>query len=819
MCDGFATSFTNGSTDPDASGLSFIWRFGDGDTSLRISPAHVYPGTGTYSATLVVFTGNGCEDSSSAPVNIWPNPKASYRVSDVCEVDSASFINTSNVSSGVFTTLWKFGDLTTSTREDVRHKYAADGTYNTKVIITSDKGCQDSVSNTVVIHPMPEPNFTFNNQCDGDDVTFVNTTVVTTGTQYTWDFGNGNSTTSENPVYRYLTPGSYNVTLTANTANGCKETSPSKQVIIHPRVNARFATNDVCDNDTMSFVNGSFLSGGTVNYGWRFGDGSPVVVSNNAKHLYDTFGVYTVTMFAATDQGCIDSVKEVVEVFATPIAQHDVVSTCEDEFSTFTNNTIIAPGYGVSYQWDFGNGFTSNLKDPKHQYTKIGNYTSELIAVTRDGCADTSTQNHNIWPVPEAEFKMFGSTSTEVSEVCLLETVNFGELSTIATGKIIDWTWNFGDGSSKTGKTVQKDDYLLAGVYVVTLTVESDSGCFGTTSQKIEILPKPSVSFNFNDTCEGGPVEFRNTSTVDKGQMSFIWDFGDNTKSTLRDPLHTYAEDGSYNVVLYGVSTDGCLDTAGPQAITIHAIPSVAITSDIGRFQFCEGDSAVLSVPLDSTHTYSWTYTDNGIQVIEVGTTNEFTAKRGGTYGVKVTSTEGCTDNNKEVLTMWERPTANAGEDVVISKGYSTQLEGTGGVLYTWSPDTTFVDNALIQNPIVSPPEDQQFQLIVADENGCLDTAFVKVTVDQDYKLEPSDIFTPNGDGVNDVWVIGNISTYPDCKVVIANRWQQVIYTSENYLNDWDGTVNGKELPTGAYSYLIKCGDAKFYTGTVNILR
>lgn len=817
VCDGFATSFTNGSTDPDATGLNFLWRFGDGDTSHRISPAHVYPGTGTYSATLVVYTGNGCEDSASIPVNIWPNPKASYRVSNVCEVDSASFINTSNVSSGTFSTLWKFGDLSTSTLENVRHKYLVDGTYNTKVIITSDKGCQDSVGNNLLIHPMPEPNFNFNNQCDGDDVTFVNTTVVTAGTQYGWDFGNGNSTTSESPVFRYLKPGSYNVTLTATTGNGCKETSPAKQVVIHPRVSSRFAFNDVCDNDSVRFINGSLLSAGIATYEWKFGDGSPSVFSRGAKHLYDTFGVYTVTMIANSDQGCTDSVQQLVEVFATPIAQHAIASGCEKEFSSFLNNTVLPTGFRVNYQWDFGDGFTSNLKSPKHQYSTIGNYVSELIAVTNDGCSDTSRQSHNIWPVPEAEFKMFGSTATEVSEVCLLETVNFAELSTIATGKIIDWTWNFGDGSSKIGKTVQKDDYLLAGVYVVTLTVESDSGCFSNTSQKIEILPKPSVDFNFRDTCEGGPVQFNNTSTVDKGQLSFIWDFGDKSKSTLRDPLHTYVEDGEYNIILYGVSTDGCLDTAGPSKIAIHAIPSVEIASNISRFQFCEGDSIVLSVPLDSTHTYAWTFRDTAITTI--GDASELTVKRGGTFGIQVTSNKGCSDANTEVLTMWERPTADAGDAATISKGYTTQLDGSGGVLYTWSPDTTFVDNSLIQNPVVSPPEDQKFQLIVADENGCLDTAFVQITVDEDYKLEPADIFTPNDDGTNDVWVIGNIDTYPDCKVIIANRWQQIIYTSDSYTNDWDGTVGGKDLPTGAYSYLIKCGDSKFYTGTVNILR
>jgi gliding motility-associated-like protein len=115
--------------------------------------------------------------------------------------------------------------------------------------------------------------------------------------------------------------------------------------------------------------------------------------------------------------------------------------------------------------------------------------------------------------------------------------------------------------------------------------------------------------------------------------------------------------------------------------------------------------------------------------------------------------------------------------------------------------------------------EDENYQLIVEDGNGCKDTDEVFVFVLDDYVLEPSDVFTPNGDGTNDVWIIKNITTYPDCEVFILNRWNQTIYTTKAYKNDWDGTYSGNALPTGAYNYLIKCGNGRVYTGTVNILR
>ncbi|MGB0428823.1 MAG: PKD domain-containing protein [Bacteroidia bacterium] len=809
VCDGFATTFTNGSKSTDASSLSFIWRFGDGDTSQRVAPSHSYASAGTFVATLIAVSANGCTDSTTAPVTIWPKPDANYRVSNVCESDSAEFFNLSTISTGNFTSLWNFGDASTSTKTSPKHKYLTDNTYSTKLIVTSGNGCQDSVSQNLEIYPMPGADFTFTNQCDGDEVDFTNQTAVTTGTQYVWAFGDGFGSTTQNPMHTYASSGTYNASLTATTANGCIETTLPKTVTIFPRVNLNFNVANVCDGDSVSFVNTSFLSAGTAQYAWNFGDGNGVIGQNNAKHLYDTFGVYGVTLYGRTDNNCIDSIKQQVNVYAQPIAKYTVASDCEGNFTDFQNTTVLADGVGVTYIWDFNNGFSSTLASPKHQYQTFGTYNTELVAVTNDGCIDTAKRTHNVWPNPDAAFKTFGSTTNEVSELCIYETANFTDISTIDAGKVINWVWNFGDATSQSGlKTVQKN-YILPGVYEVELVAESDSGCTDAVIQKFEVLPKPDVAFTFKDTCEGFGVQFNNQSTVSKGQMSFTWDFGDNEKSTLREPIHAYATAGTYPVTLIGISTDGCLDTAGPADIVIHEIPDATITSNIGGFEFCEGDSAILSVPEVTGYTYVWSNGDSGPST---------TVKVGGVYEVTITSAFGCTNSSQQLVTVWVRPTANAGEDVTISKGYSTELVGDGGLFFYWSPGQT-LDDSLKQNPIATPLIDETYQLVVEDGNGCLDTASVNVTVEEDYLLEPSDIFTPNGDGVNEFWVIKNITTYPDCELIITNRWQQIIYSTSQYANDWDGTFNGAQLPTGAYNYLIKCGNGRIYTGTVNILR
>jgi len=809
VCNAFATSFTNSSTSPDFSSLSYRWSFGDGDTSLRANPFHVYPSAGTYDVTLAVTTGNGCADSSTITAKVWPNPTANYRVSNVCQIDSASFQNLSSVSSGSFNTLWKFGDGSTSTLSNVRHKYASAGTYSSKLIVRTGKGCEDSVGVKVVIYEMPDADFTFNDQCDGDDVVFVNQTNVTTGTQYGWSFGDGSSSTSDNPVHQYPDAATYNVTLTATTANGCKETTPAKQVTIHPRISLGFNAGNVCDNDSVRILNTSFLSAGTATYGLSFGDGD-FQLGGAGYHTYDTFGIYTITLYGTTDEGCIDSLKQQVEVYPTPIARYTVASNCQSTFSEFNNSTVITKDVGINYIWDFDNGFSDIQKSPKHQYNAIGTYNTQLIAVTADGCADTTMRTHNVWPVPEPDFKMFGGSTAEVSELCIYETVNFGDASTIATGDIVNWIWDLGDANSKTGLKNIQYNYAVSRVYEVELTVESDSGCTAAITRKLEMLPKPDVEFSMRDTCAGFPVQFVNTSKVDKGQLSFVWDFGDNGKSTLNAPLYTYQSQGTYNVSVIGLSTDGCLDTAGPTPIVIHEIPDPTISSNTGAFAFCEGDTIVMSAASVAGYTYDW---GRGFDA-----KNDTLATTAGTYTVTVTSGFGCSDSQKQEVIVYTRPTANAGTDVTISKGYSTVLNGSGGTFYEWFGDA--LDDNLKAQPTATPLIDEQYELVVTDDNGCLDTATVMVFVNEDYTLEPSDIFTPNGDGINDVWVIENINTYPDCEVIITNRWQQIIYSSTAYANDWNGkSSDGKELTTGAYNYLIKCGNNKAYTGTVNIIR
>lgn len=161
----------------------------------------------------------------------------------------------------------------------------------------------------------------------------------------------------------------------------------------------------------------------------------------------------------------------------------------------------------------------------------------------------------------------------------------------------------------------------------------------------------------------------------------------------------------------------------------------------------------------------------------------------------------------------------SAGPDVTIGQGESTQLHATGGNGYTWSP-TNGLSGANVPDPIASPSGTTIYS-VTTTVGDCVFTDDVMVQVIR--RIDPPNTFTPNGDGINDTWVIPGIGSYPGAQVVIHDRWGQIVYKSTGYREPWDGTHNGARLADGTYYYSIQLnqleGDAAPYQGFISIVR
>lgn len=193
-----------------------------------------------------------------------------------------------------------------------------------------------------------------------------------------------------------------------------------------------------------------------------------------------------------------------------------------------------------------------------------------------------------------------------------------------------------------------------------------------------------------------------------------------------------------------------------------------------------------------------------------------------GSYTVQqfVTSTEGCvSDTAVKTIQVYALPKVDAGPDQLMQQGGAVKLQGSADATASvkWSP-AAYLDNPAILTPLAGPPADQLYYLTATTANKC--TAYDSVWIRILLNLRVPNAFSPNGDGVNDVWEIPGLNSYPDAVLQVFNRWGQKVFESKGYARPWNGMLNGQPLPVGTYYYVLDPGYKKpRQSGSVTILR
>ncbi len=474
--DGNSFSFTSTST--GAAPLTYKWYFDDGNTATTQHATHTYAAAGTYSVKLVV-TGAGGKDSVTKTVNVWPAATPGFTVNNAAQalIGNSFVFTTSNHASGN-AYKWYFDDGNTSAVQNPTHSYAAAGTYTVKQVITTNKGCKDSTTLVVTVTETPtDAKFTINNdkQClDGNSFSFTSTSTGAAPLTYLWNFGDGNTATTQNATHTYATAGTYIVKLVV-TGAGSKD-SISKTVIVDAP-QAGFSV-----SDTIQYLSGnSFQFTSTYSahhYHWIFDDGN---TSNAADpvHSYAAAGTYQVKQIVYTEKGCMAYVYKTVKVIpevtdASFTINNDKQCLGGNSFSFTNTSTGAAP---LTYAWSFGDGNTSAQASPVYSYGTSGNFTVQLI-VTGVGGSDTATLAVTVDDAPVAGFT--------VNEATQELTGNSFVFTSTATGANTHH-WAFGDQSTSSDLHPVKS-FDSAGTYEVTLIVTAVSGCADTAKQTIVVL-------------------------------------------------------------------------------------------------------------------------------------------------------------------------------------------------------------------------------------------------------------------------------------------------------------------------------------------
>lgn len=503
-----------------------------------------------------------------------PNAQFTAAPLVVCLGQGIHFTNQSTAGSSPITSYaWDFGDGNASTTQNPAHVYSAPGTYTVTLTVQAANGQADFElkSAYVTVHPKPNPNFTVStNGCSLPvSVTFNNTS--TGATSYAWNFGNNQTSTQQAPTpVNYTSAGTYNVTLIATNSFGCKDT------IVKPIVVSNFqagitAPATACQNTPVSITDNSTV--GANSWSWTFTGGSPANSSaQNNTVVYSTPGTYTISLSTQNaNLGCSGSTTKQITILPTPVPSFTAnpATGCAPQSVSFTNTS---PG-GTNFQWNFGDGTTFNGQNPPaHTYQSNGSYNVTLTMTGANGCPGSISL-----PAVTLSPPVAGFTSTDTSG-CEPLTVTFIDTSS-ASIPITNWLWNFGDGTTFSGQNPPPHTFNL-GVYTVSLTITTQTGCQGTVTipAYIEVGKVDLVNFTLNQSpeCAKRSIQFTNQSVIlaphTSNEVTYFWNFGDGGTSTEENPNYSYTQDTGYFDVTLIVNFRGCKDTLKiPHAVYIKA--------------------------------------------------------------------------------------------------------------------------------------------------------------------------------------------------------------------------------------------------------
>ena len=514
----------------------------------------------------------------------------------------------------------------------------------TLYLIVNDKGngCDTIIKRDVLIYPTIVPNFTKPKQaCVGESVLFENKSTVTSGNmEFLWDFGTGkvkDNTDAPDPVFVYNTPGTYKVLMLAKTLPYGFPSKDSVTFQVNPVPTASFSKKNACEGYNLSFTNQTTPSNATVS--WDFGDNKGVSTSNNPTYKYASKGSYLVTMTADL-AGCLSTAVQRVYQFEKPKAAYKVVSgDCDNKDFVFANNSSIGSGLIGAY-WNFDDNSVSTDMAPKHMFGSSGKKNVKLVITSEFGCKDSVT---NIVVVKESPKVSFIN-----GPACSLKPTEFTNTTPAVANAIPSYQWVFSDGTSTKAESPSRSWGSL-GPKTATLTISLDNGCTSSSTKSLEVLIQPKAYFSAADVCAGQPIVFNNSTSWAQGDISYSWDFSDNTTSTESDPLHTYNVNATttYNVTLKAKIAGGCLDSftrqitinEGPKTCDFQATPDYAFGYYGMKFEPMNASGATGA---QGTVTYTWVIENGGKQN---GPTAQFNFLKDGSYQVTmyaVTKSTGC---------------------------------------------------------------------------------------------------------------------------------------------------------------------------------
>jgi len=763
-CAGDSFTFSNSSV----FAKDFSW-FANGSLySTNKTPAsyHIATDSTVVTMKLVTTDSNNCRsDSLTHLFHTAKTPVASISKNgdSTCGPAFTTFLNTSQYAQSYD---WKFGNGNTSTAKSPTQSFYAslynDTAYSVRLIATNYAFCSDTTYFTQRVYPNPSISFSTdkNAGCGPLEVNVTNSSIPNdTGSiaimNFTWDFGNGLTSTAQDSSSIFnasLTRDTfYTIKLIGLSEHGCTD-SISTSVQVYPLPLASFITDTLasCGPKTIQFTNLSAPNDtGTIanmGFDWDFGnsifsttkDTSIQYIASSTKD-----SIYTVKLIAYSEHQCKDSAAKNITIYPKPLSYFEVVNngSCSPLSVQFQNTSVPYDTGSIAdmtFNWDFGQGSKSSSIDSSIVYNVITtfdtNYVVKLIAISEHNCKDTFVDSIFVSVSPKSSFTIDLTEGCGPLEVTVLNT-------DIQADSVY---WNIGNayfyGPADTAFTLQSVD-LADTTYTLFSYSKTKYNCLtDTSSHSVNLLAQPIAAFTLSEDSLCFYEDF-NFNNISQGATAYKWEFGDGNSSTDSAVTHVYSKNVSpftfnkFVPKLTVTNTKGCSDTATVDAFVKSYTIAKINNSDSG---FCSPATIIFSHNSINATNQWWTFdtsTINQPSFVDtyINKTNSIERRY---ISLRVQNTYGCEDSTTIIMQANPQPTAGFSFQRVdiCDSGYHDLVNKsrfTDNVI--WTIDGTVASTAYAPRVLLdrnkSGYKQHTIKLETANTFGCRDSITKTTTV------------------------------------------------------------------------------------------
>lgn len=728
-------------TNTSVGAVTSSWNFGDNTTANMFDAEHQYQRSGTYNVRLITTSAN-CSDTVIHTVEIsLVSPTISFAKDSLCKNEATTLTINHPNPNAISTYFWnpdKPGDtayISTST-PSLQFAYSNPGSFGFTGYTVDTFGCRDSITKPNAVKVFgPRAGFGVEKirGCLKDSAVFLDSTITAPGNpvvSWTWDYGDGNVTSYNATPFTHIynNGGSYSVKLSVTDLLGCTDSITRFDYVARTEGMADFISADTfgCIKSPVFFNN---ISTGVINNSfWDFGDG---FTSNelNPVHNYADSGTYTVKLKVEGYNGCIDSTSRPGFItIKNPKAFFNLSDTffsCPPIQVSFSDSSY----YAVNYEWDFGDGNLSSIRNPANVYLTPGTYKPILKVTSAGGCVDTMQKTINV-------IGAYGSLTYDTIAGCAPLMVKF-KATTFGADK---FTWDYGNGATvNSTDSVNTYVYQKSGSFIPTVLIQNPAGCAITLVGKDTLrIDDFSGGFKADKTvfCDSGTVKFTDSVVDISSNISYAWSFGDNQTSTQKNPSHFYSKPGRYTVSLTATSSVGCTKvTSYPSFINVAATPTVTINAAIDK---CIVNNVVFTSNIkDSTavKSWQWAFGNGKSSTAALPETQTFSAPGFYDNTLAIVTNEGCSSGATKKVEIKPAAELISITDTTLCKNNRFTINATGLSSYNWQP-ATGLSCVNCSSPVAIPSVDTWYKLTGTQlPTGCIksDSIFLKVV--QPYTL------------------------------------------------------------------------------------